>query len=293
MVKKFGRETILATIGILLLSGFLVVGAVKYKNTTTELKLTQLDLASSTQRVAELEQKLVDATDVNSGLQSSLSAEAARNNAFQSQISQAAGTLSRLDKLSRLDSELLKKYSKIYFLNENFSPESFARIPDKYVASSREEMVHSKVWPYLEKLLIGVKGAGLDLRIVSAYRSFETQAGLKSAYTVIYGEGANKFSADQGYSEHQLGTTVDFNTPQMGAGLGGFDETKGYQWLLDNAHRYGFVLSYPKGNSYYMYEPWHWRFVGMKLATALKQSGKNFYDMDQREIDAYLIDIFD
>jgi hypothetical protein len=52
------------------------------------------------------------------------------------------------------------------------------------------------------------------------------------------------------------------------------------------------VLSYPKNNSYYVYEPWHWRFVGVVLSSKLRQEGKNFYDLDQREIDNYLIDIF-
>ena len=69
--------------------------------------------------------------------------------------------------------------------------------------------------------------------------------------------------------------------------------TPAYQWMTDNAHKYGFVLSYPKDNSYYVYEPWHWRFVGVKLATDLHNQGKNFYDLDQRVIDTYLVNIFD
>ena len=99
--------------------------------------------------------------------------------------------------------------------------------------------------------------------------------------------------AGQGYSEHQLGTTLDFITPGQNGNLTGFDKTDAYLWLQNNAYKYGFILSYPKGNTYYMYEPWHWRFVGIKLATYLHDTNLNFYNMDQRDIDKYLINTFD
>ena len=73
----------------------------------------------------------------------------------------------------------------------------------------------------------------------------------------------------------------------------GFDKTPEYKWLTDNAYKYGFVISYPAGNKYYKYEPWHWRFVGVALATKLHEDGIYFYDMDQRLIDNYLANIFD
>ena len=110
---------------------------------------------------------------------------------------------------------------------------------------------------------------------------------------MLYGVGANQFSADQGYSEHQLATTVDLITKGLGGQLPGFDKTDAYKWLEKRAYKYGFILSYPSGNSYYMYEPWHWRFVGVKLATYLHNTDRNFYDIDQREIDTYLSNIFD
>jgi len=55
-----------------------------------------------------------------------------------------------------------------------------------------------------------------------------------------------------------------------------FNKTKAYQWLLNNAYKYGFILSYPENNEYYIYEPWHWRFVGIKLATKLHNENKFF-----------------
>ena len=90
-----------------------------------------------------------------------------------------------------------------------------------------------------------------------------------------------------------MGTAVDLITTGISGTLDGFDTTTAYQWLLSNAYRYGFVLSYPKGNSYYTYEPWHWRFVGVKFATYLHDNKLNFYDVGQGQIDEYLISIFD
>ena len=152
----------------------------------------------------------------------------------------------------------------------------------------------ANIKPYLENLLKAAASDSVSLLVLSAYRSFCTQAALKTGYKVVYGTtAANKFSADQGYSEHQLGSTVDFTTQTGGETLSGFDKTKSYEWLNQNAYKYGFILSYPKGNKFYQFEPWHWRFVGVELATKIHSENKNFYDMDQREINDFLVKIFD
>ena len=143
-------------------------------------------------------------------------------------------------------------------------------------------------------MLADARSQGLDLLITSAYRSFATQARIKTVNETKFGTTkANTFSADQGYSEHQLGTTLDFATSKTGASFAKFGDTAEYAWLTNNAYRYGFILSYPKGNSYYVYEPWHWRFVGIDLATRLHNEGRNFYDVDQKTIDGYLVDMFE
>ncbi|MFA6274340.1 MAG: D-alanyl-D-alanine carboxypeptidase family protein, partial [Candidatus Paceibacterota bacterium] len=72
-----------------------------------------------------------------------------------------------------------------------------------------------------------------------------------------------------------------------------FDKTPEYTWLLENAYKYGFIISYPAGNTYYKFEPWHWRFVGINLATKLHNDNVYFYDTDQRIIDSYLVSLFD
>ena len=188
----------------------------------------------------------------------------------------------------------MQKYSKVYFLNEHYIPEKIVPITKKYLYNEEaSKSIHAQVAPYLDKMIDDALNDGVKIWIVSAYRSFGEQAGLKGAYTSTYGTGANTFSADQGYSEHQLGTALDFTTEGIGGGLTGFDKTPAYAWLQKNAHKYGFTLSYPKGNKYYVFEPWHWRFVGKGLAGDLYSNQAFFYDWDQRKIDTYLISIFD
>ena len=214
---------------------------------------------------------------------------------FQKEIQVIGNTVGTLDKLSKIDTELLGKYSKVYFLNEHYVPFQLTSIDKKYLY--REESGATLLTPVLQNLrrmIDDATAAGVTIYVSSAYRSFVEQANLKGEYSVLYGAGtANQFSADQGYSEHQLGTTIDFITTGLGGGLTGFDKTVAYQWLLANAYKYGFILSYPQGNAYYVFEPWHWRFVGKALALRLHNDNKNFYDVDQRFIDAYLVNIFD
>lgn len=214
---------------------------------------------------------------------------------LQQQVGNVAGTVTTLQKLSKTDPQLLAKYSKVFFLNENYAPERLIEIPETYKYSDKKAVsIQSDVWPHLQTLIDDAKKNNITIYVSSGYRSFAEQKALKGDYRVVYGAGtANQFSADQGYSEHQLGTTVDFITPGLGGQLDGFDATPSYQWLLANAYRYGFILSYPKNNQYYVFEPWHWRYVGIKLANDLHNDGKNFYDLEQRTIDTYLVNIFD
>ncbi len=244
--------------------------------------------------ISELSENLEMTADELNDTENRLRGEKERNDEFEDRINKIAGTVSDLDKLSKTDKELLQKYSKVYFLNEHYIPESLKDIDKEWKYSEDKDLkLHSKAMPFLEDMLEDAKDDEVELWVVSAYRSFAQQAQLKGAYTVSYGSGANAFSADQGFSEHQLGTTLDFTTRGLNGGLDGFQNTEAYKWLLDNAHKYGFVMSYPEGNAYYVYEPWHWRFVGTDLAKDLRSDKASFYDWEQREIDQYLLNIFD
>jgi len=279
-----------ATIVFILILG--LISAISWYGYTRLLELnTQVaDLQTELAQTADLLQaRIADATttlgqEIERGQQS-----------VTKQVDSITGTVSTLEKLTKIDPELLAKYSKVFFLSEHYAPARVVEIPSQYRYDETDtHRIIPEVLPYLRKMLEAAEDDEIELYVQSAYRSFEEQTIIKGSYTVTYGAGtANTFSADQGYSEHQLGTAVDLITTGTGGKLAGFDTRPAYTWMLENAHKYGFVLSYPKNNGYYIFEPWHWRFVGVKLATDLHKDGKGFYSLDQRTIDSYLISFFD
>ena len=251
-------------------------------------------------RIAELEATVASTTELlhvteeaRDALSSSLDAKQNDFNQLSAQVKNISGTVGVLDKLSKTDSELLMKYSKVYFLSENYIPAKLTQIEQQYSAVKADQYLEGHVYTKVTRMIDDAKDDGVNIEVRSAYRSFESQKNLKGAYNVSYGKGANTFSADQGYSEHQLGTAADFTSKENAEQLVGFDTTKAFAWMSKNAYKYGFILSYPKNNGYYIFEPWHWRFVGVKLATDLHDDGKYFYNLDQREINKYLVSLFD
>ncbi len=259
-----------------------------------EIKNKDEEILTKDREISDLQSGLNDLQNRFDNLRENYSKEKQRNNEFEDQIDSLSGTLKDLNKLAKTDKELLQKYSKVYFLNENYMPKKLSRIRDEYLLKhDKPQYFHAEAIDYLQDMIKDAERDDIDLKIISAYRSFDEQSALKGQYTKIYGSGANTFSADQGYSEHQLGTTVDLTTPEVGGTYVKFADTKAYKWLQDNAYKYGFVLSYPENNNYYVFEPWHWRFVGKDLARYLHRKDKYFYELDQRKINEYLIDMFD
>lgn len=272
-------------------AGGLVVAAVVAGYFWYELTTTRGEFASSTlayeSKVHDLESQI---TELNAKLKSELE----RASEYGREIESLNSDVSTYEKLSRTDRELLQKYSNVFFLSENFVPSLLSPIdPEFLFRKDSDSQIHSNIKKPLENMVRNATRDNAPILVLSAYRSFGTQTSLKAGYSVTYGKGtANQFSADQGYSEHQLGSTVDFTTPDN-SNLDAFEKSPGFAWLQEHAHEYGFTLSYTKGNKFFQYEPWHWRFVGVPLATKLKNEGKTFYDLDQREINEYLVTIFD
>ncbi len=302
----FSRSTIILC-GLLLVTLVGVLGYREYRHQSTiELLLNERQFFmgeyGSSSAALQRERELASSTSATLAItmadlhaaEEALEREKDRNDDFEDELRELAGTVGMLDKLAKTDEELLQKYSKVYFLNENYIPTRLTQIPESYILpGKKDQYFHASAYKYLKRLLDAAEDDGIDLKVVSAYRSFDEQNELKGSYTQQYGSGANTFSADQGYSEHQLGTTIDFTDATTGGAFASFANTEAYQWLIKNAHEYGFVLSYPQGNAYYIFEPWHWRFVGRKLAGDLKKDNANFYDWDQRKIDEYLVNTFD
>ncbi len=129
----------------------------------------------------------------------------------------------------------------------------------------------------LKAMMAAARKAGAPLVTVSGYRSYATQKALFARYSRLYGVAyASRISARPGYSEHQTGLTMDVGAAHGGCRLGTcFGNTKAGRWVAANAWRYGYIVRYPRGQEKvtgYSYEPWHLRYVGVKISTAMKKA---------------------
>jgi D-alanyl-D-alanine carboxypeptidase len=141
--------------------------------------------------------------------------------------------------------------------------------------------VSAKILPNLTAMIneansTTVNGRLLKLTLSSAYRSYSNQVTTYNNWVRANGSyaEADKVSARPGYSEHQTGFAVDLSG--NGAFLDAFTDSLEYQWMLNNAHRYGFIQRYKAGKETitgYSAESWHWRYVGVATATDMKNRG--------------------
>jgi len=143
-------------------------------------------------------------------------------------------------------------------------------------------LVRSFVIPDLAALTRAARAAGAAIAVEGAYRSYNTQVSTFNHWVAELGyDNALLGSARAGHSEHQLGTAIDFKSAGGGAPwhLNGFDwaTTTAGAWMIKNAWKYGFILSYPKNKTSqvcYAYEPWHYRYFGRATAAAMHASGE-------------------
>ncbi|MCQ6282953.1 D-alanyl-D-alanine carboxypeptidase family protein [Bacillus sp. EB600] len=126
----------------------------------------------------------------------------------------------------------------------------------------------------LEKMFSDAKKSGIVLYGASGYRSYSRQKALYNTEVSRVGKvKASQAEAIPGTSEHQTGLAIDIASKSTNLLLTeGFGDTKEGKWLYENAHRYGFILRYQKGKegiTNYEYEPWHFRYVGVRVATTI------------------------
>ena len=129
----------------------------------------------------------------------------------------------------------------------------------------------------LEEMFAAAKEDGINLSIVSGYRSYSKQSSIYSRKKSSQGqEAADRVSARPGTSEHQLGLAMDLAKKGSSQLNTSFGKTKEGQWVSANAHRFGFIVRYLEDYedvTGYMYEPWHVRYVGVEHAAELYESG--------------------
>lgn len=118
----------------------------------------------------------------------------------------------------------------------------------------------------LQQLYDTAAQQGIQITMTSAYRSYTEQKALFDEHARLYGLSVTEATvAPPGHGEHQTGLAVD---------IAGSDAA--YRWLETNCPRFGFILRYPRGKEYitgYAYEPWHFRYVGVPVATFMQEKG--------------------
>lgn len=165
--------------------------------------------------------------------------------------------------------------NKYYKLPSDYVPENLVKIEYPYGVSL---MLQATVYEQYKLMWEAAKSQGLSLYIRSPYRSFATQNTLYNNYVARDGKAAaDTYSARPGYSEHQTGLAFDVTSPTTNFDT--FEYSKEFEWLQENAYQYGFILRYPKEKEYitgYMYEPWHYRYVGVDVATKIHETGLTY-----------------
>ncbi len=179
--------------------------------------------------------------------------------------------------------ELTTIVNKYYRLDANYVPENLVVLFD---SKNGAKMVKEAANAFKILIEAALKD-GITLESTTAYRSYSFQSTLYNNYVKKEGvELADTYSARPGFSEHQLGLAVDLNDPNYKpARL----NDKDYDWLKNNAYKYGFILRYTKEGEAitgYKEENWHLRYLGVELATKVTESNltyEEYYDLNIRE----------
>jgi len=197
------------------------------------------------------------------------------------------------------DDEYLVLVNKENAVGADYLPEGLVDIDTAYTTGGKSIQLNETALKALIEMLDAMKEDGItNVSITSAYRTYEYQKKLFDGYIAAESaahptwsdekvrEQVLTYSAAPGTSEHQTGLCVDLFTNEM-EGLynygeetpknpwdKGFAETAAYEWLCENAHKYGFILRFPENKTDvtgYSYESWHYRYVGVDHATEIHE----------------------
>ena len=166
--------------------------------------------------------------------------------------------------------------NKHYKIENNYKPGNLVTVLSEHGYPNK---IRADVYEEFKKMYNAAKNDNVSIFIASPYRSYSDQNALYTYYVNTDGKkNADTYSARPGFSEHHTGLAMDL-IPEYGLDLDTFENSDGFKWMQENAYKYGFILRYPKDKEYitgYIYEPWHYRYVGISAATTIKNEGLTF-----------------
>lgn len=168
---------------------------------------------------------------------------------------------------------IVNKYHK---LPSDYVPSDLEEINNKYNRGFNNKLRHNARIKF-EEMAEAARKENIYIYSGSAYRSYSYQQNLYNRYVNQNGFAeAETFSARAGYSEHQTGLATDILNAKIDY-LSKNDQE--YTWLVNNSYKYGYILRYPEGKDKitgYMYEEWHFRYIGIPLAQKVYESGLTY-----------------
>ena len=160
--------------------------------------------------------------------------------------------------------------NKYNYVSRDFTPSNLVKV-DKFAINGMLLEENCKL-AFIEMASKALED-NMNLRAVSTYRTYDYQNNLYNNYVKNDGvEEADTYSARPGFSEHHTGLALDIDN--IKTSYTNFLKTEEFIWMMNNAYKYGFILRYPEDKveiTGYMYEPWHYRFVGVEIATYMKE----------------------
>lgn len=166
--------------------------------------------------------------------------------------------------------------NKYLSLGADYVPDNLEKIPTEYARSGM--MLVNVAKEAFIKMAQKAKEDNHPVLAMSSYRSYDYQVNLYKRYVANDGvEAADTYSARAGFSEHQTGLCVDVYDGKID--YTNFETSESFYWMQENAHKYGFILRFPKGKEHitgYQYESWHYRYVGVDIATYIHKNNITF-----------------
>ncbi len=170
--------------------------------------------------------------------------------------------------------------NKYYKLDSSYIPDDLVSIPWKYRLGGEndQKQVRKEVYDAYLAMWESAYSEGIYLLVDSGFRTYKSQQEVYDMYAQRGIKYADSIAARPGFSEHQTGLSLDIYSKEC-ASASKFKDSKTYAWLIQNAHKFGFILRYPENKediTGYNYESWHYRYLGVELATKVYESGLTY-----------------